>query len=238
MFYTFDSRIRYSETDSEGYLTLPALMNYFQDCSTFQSEVLGVGIDYMRKQHLVWVLCSWQIEVNRFPKLCEEVEIGTAPTDFKSFLGDRNFWMKDKQGEFIAKANSLWSLLNTDTVRPVQAPADMTERYGREPKLEMEYASRKITLPSGEKAGEPIPVRPQHLDTNYHVNNGQYISIAMDCLAEQNLAVGPIRRMRAEYKKQAFLNDILYPYVVRTQEAVYVSLRDAQGKVYVNIEFC
>ena len=32
--YAFDSRIRYSETDSEGYLTLDALLNYFQDCST------------------------------------------------------------------------------------------------------------------------------------------------------------------------------------------------------------
>ena len=27
--YAFDSRIRYSETDSEGYLTLDALLNYF-----------------------------------------------------------------------------------------------------------------------------------------------------------------------------------------------------------------
>ena len=42
--YAFDSRIRYSETDSEGYLTLDALLNYFQDCSTFHSEDVGLGI--------------------------------------------------------------------------------------------------------------------------------------------------------------------------------------------------
>ena len=45
--YAFDSRIRYSETDSEGRLTLNALLNYFQDCSTFHSEDVGLGIGYM-----------------------------------------------------------------------------------------------------------------------------------------------------------------------------------------------
>ena len=47
--YAFDSRIRYSETDSEGELTLDALLNYFQDCSTFHSEDVGLGIGYMRR---------------------------------------------------------------------------------------------------------------------------------------------------------------------------------------------
>ena len=47
--YAFDSRIRYSETDSEGYLTLDALLNYFQDCSTFHSEDVGLGIGYMKE---------------------------------------------------------------------------------------------------------------------------------------------------------------------------------------------
>ena len=39
--YEFNSRVRYSEIDHHGTLTLPALINYFQDCSTFQSEDCG-----------------------------------------------------------------------------------------------------------------------------------------------------------------------------------------------------
>ena len=38
MKYSFTSRIRYSEIGEDGCLTLPGLINYFQDCSTFQSE--------------------------------------------------------------------------------------------------------------------------------------------------------------------------------------------------------
>ena len=48
--YTFESRVRYSETDHRETMTLPAIVNYFQDCSTFQSEDLGVGIDYFREK--------------------------------------------------------------------------------------------------------------------------------------------------------------------------------------------
>ena len=48
--YTFDSRVRYSEIDHTGNMTLPALINYFQDCSTFQSEQLGYGMDSVVKK--------------------------------------------------------------------------------------------------------------------------------------------------------------------------------------------
>ena len=54
--YSFDSRIRYSECDENCKLRLDALMNYFQDASTFQSENLGVGFSYLVPRNLVWVL--------------------------------------------------------------------------------------------------------------------------------------------------------------------------------------
>ncbi len=237
MYYTFNGKIRYSETDSEGRLTLAALLNYFQDCSTFQSEMLGLGVKYMKEKHLVWVLSSWQIVVERYPMLCEDVQIGTFPYDFKSFLGSRNFFMKDKEGKYIAKANSLWSLLDTETMKPVAAPKDMVERYGLDPKLEMDYASRKINVPLGGMQGEPIIVKKHHLDTNHHVNNGQYVTMAMDCLPEESVVKRGIRQLRTEYKMQAFLGDKLYPYIVEVEDGMIVSLRSEEGKPYVNVEF-
>ena len=38
--YYFTSKVRYSETDEMGKLTLQAILDYFQDVSTFQSEEL------------------------------------------------------------------------------------------------------------------------------------------------------------------------------------------------------
>lgn len=231
--YFFDSRIRYSESDCGGRLSMASLLNYFQDCSTFQSEDLGVGVGYMEENHVVWVLSSWQIVVNRYPKLCEEVRIGTLPYGFKSFLGYRNFIMQTREGEQLAIANSLWSLLDQNTGKPTLPTDRMLECYRLEEKLPMDYAPRKIALPKGGSRKEPIIVKKQHLDTNHHVNNGRYVDIAMEFLPE-NFEIG---QMRAEYKKQAFLEDILYPCVAEDEAACVVNLADAEGRTYVSVEF-
>lgn len=231
--YSFESRIRYSETDCDGKLTMVSLLNYFQDCSTFQSESLGVGLKYMDELGMVWVLSSWQIVVNRFPKLCEEVVIGTLPYKFKAFMGLRNFVMRTKEGEQLAVANSIWSLLDLRTGKPTLPPEEMLEKYRLEEMLPMEYAPRKIVLPEGGSNKEPIVVKKHHLDTNHHVNNGQYVNMAMEFLPE----AFEISQMRAEYKKQAFLDDMLIPYVAEDDSKCVVNFADAEGKTCVCVEF-
>ena len=231
--YAFDSRIRYSETDSEGRLTLNALLNYFQDCSTFHSEDVGLGIGYMKAIGQVWVLSAWQIVVNRYPQLGEKVRIVTLPYELKTFLGYRNFAMLDEKGEYIAKANSLWSLLDVTTGKPVIVNEAMRKGYAEDEKLDMDYAPRKITVPESGQLLEPIVVKKHHLDTNHHVNNGQYVNIAMEYLPDDFV----IRQMRAEYKKQAFLEDVLHPYVVQTENGYIICLQDEEGRPYVSVEF-
>lgn len=231
--YAFDSRIRYSETDSEGELTLNALLNYFQDCSTFHSEDVGLGIGYMKEIGQAWVLSSWQIVVDRYPRLGERVKIVTLPYELKGFLGYRNFAMLDEEENYLAKANSLWSLLDMTTGKPVAVNEAMHKGYGIDEKLDMDYAPRKITVPEGGQLLEPIVVKKHHLDTNHHVNNGQYVNIAMEYLPDDFL----IHQMRAEYKKQAFLDDVLYPYIVSVESGYVVSLRDEEGRPYVSVEF-
>lgn len=230
--YTFEGRIRYSETDSEGKLTMASLINYFQDCSTFQSEDLGLGVDYLKERHMVWVLSAWQIVVDHYPRLCEKVVTGTQPYGLKGFLGYRNFAMMDEKGGYFAKANSLWSLLDTDTGHPVNIPDIMYKGYRLGQRLEMEYAPRKIAVPGNGGAGEPIVVRKHHLDTNHHVNNQQFINMAIEYIPESFA----IRQVRAEYKKQAFLDDVLIPYVAENEGIYIVALQDKEGKPYAVVE--
>ena len=231
--YAFDSRIRYSETDSEGRLTLNALLNYFQDCSTFHSEDVGLGIGYMKEIGQVWVLSAWQIVVNRYPQLGEKVRIVTLPYELKAFLGYRNFAMLDEKGEYIAKANSLWSLLDVTTGKPVIVNEAMRKGYVADEKLDMDYAPRKITVPEGGQLLESIVVKKHHLDTNHHVNNGQYVNIAMEYLPDDFV----IRQMRAEYKQQARLNDVICPAREVDENKTTVILNDEKAEPYAVVEF-
>ena len=232
--YTFDSRVRYSEVGVDGNLTIESLLDYFQDCSTFHSEDLGVGLDYLSELHQVWMLSAWQICVERYPHLCEEIVIGTAPYEFRGFIGCRNFLMKTKAGEVLAYANSIWSLMNIQKMAPAKPTAKMLEGYALEEKYPMEYAPRKIAMPPEGEAMESFTVKQHHLDTNNHVNNGQYVRMAMDCIPKDFC----IKQLRVEYKSQAMLNDIVCPIVaVSADRRVYtVSLNNEEGKPYSIVE--
>lgn len=230
--YIFQSRIRYSETDETGHLKLEALLNYFQDCSTFHSEDIGLGLDYCIEHHVVWVMSSWQIVVKRYPAMGENVTIGTMPYEFKGFVGYRNFLMKDEKGDVIACANTIWSLLDTDSGKPVKANEDMLKGYALEPRLEMDYAPRKINVPGNCVQGERVQIKKIHLDTNHHVNNGQFIQIAMDSLEESF----PAAQLRAEYKKQVLFGDVLTPYISAEGGKYVIVLKNAEDAVCCVVE--
>lgn len=216
--YTFDSRVRYSEVGVDGSLTIESLLDYFQDCSTFHSEDIGLGMDYFSELHQVWMMTAWQICVNRYPRLCENIVIGTAPYEFRGFIGCRNFEMKTREGEVLAYANSIWSLMDVQKMTPAKPNERMLAGYVLEEKYPMEYAPRKIAVPTDGRALEPFTVKQQHLDTNNHVNNGQYVRMAMDCIPKDFR----IRQLRVEYKSQAVLGDVICPSVAS----------DADGTLY------
>ena len=115
----------------------------------------------------------------------------------------------------------------------MMVPEIMLDAYKLEEKLEMDYAPRRITVPAGGGHQEAVVVKKHHLDTNHHVNNQQFIDIAMDYLPK-DFCIGQVR---AEYKKQAYLDDKLIPNVVSEDEKTVVVLEDEAGTPYVIVEF-
>ena len=231
--YTWESRVRFSEIGEDKRLTLDGILNYFQDSSTFHSEDIGNGMEVVESLHRVWVLSSWQIVVNEYPKIGERIKLGTWPYDFNRFLGGRNFIMYGDNGRVLAYANSLWTYLNSENGRPARVDDRILELYTLEPKYEMDYADRKITLPEEMTAQNAFPVEVYHLDTNHHVNNGQYVKMAGAYLPKEF----EIAQMRAEYKKSALLGDMIYPKVAVEEDKVVVSLDDEAGNAFTVVEF-
>ncbi|MCX4308212.1 MAG: thioesterase [Acetatifactor sp.] len=232
--YTFDGRVRYSEVGEDGRLSLQSLLDYFQDCSTFHSEDIGLGLEYMEKIGQVWLLSAWQICIGRYPKFGERIVIGTAPYEFRGFMGLRNFLMRTEEGEALAWANSIWTLMDREKMRPVKPNGDMLAGYAPEERYPMEYAPRKIVMPADGCPVESFTVRTHHLDTNHHVNNGQYVRMAMDCIPG-DFRIG---QLRVEYKSQAVLGDEIYPVTaMRADKKQYtVSLNRADKSPYCVVE--
>ena len=111
-------------------------------------------------------------------------------------------------------------------------PEEIENAYELEERLDMNYASRKLPMPKGGETGDPFAVQKHHLDTNHHVNNGQYIQMAREYVPEDFR----IRQMRAEYKKSALLGDMIYPVTAFEDGRYTIGLCDELGKPYAVVE--
>ena len=230
--YEFEARVRYSEIGHRGTMTIPALINYFQDCSTFHSETVGLGMEHLRQEKKAWVLSYWQIVVGRCPKLCEKITVGTFATEFKGLFGNRNFYMKDEAGNVTACANSIWVFMDLEKGRPCRPAEGDIAPYGVHEPLDMHYEGRKITVPEELEDREPFPVRKYHIDTNEHVNNCQYVQMALEMLP----ADPDVRQVRVDYRKSAVLGDMIFPRTAKTQEGYIVELCDEKSAPYAVVE--
>ena len=151
----------------------------------------------------------------------------------RDFFGLRNFKIEDARGEIILKANSVWVCVDTQTGKPMRPLQEMRDKYPVEPKLEMEYLSRKLPrLPEGH-ACNPIRVPHYFIDTNQHMNNAKYILIGEECMPDNY----EVHRIWAEYRRPAVLADVICPHVSEELSCTAVSLCDEDGAAYANLLF-
>jgi medium-chain acyl-[acyl-carrier-protein] hydrolase len=234
--YSFNSRVRYSELNHrKETLDCSSIINYFQDCSTFQSEDLNRGLAYLQSEHRVWMLGSWQLNILKPVKLGDNIIVGTWAYDFKGFYGYRNFIMKNESDEVLAVANSIWIYMDTISGRPARIPKDyaITSGYGFEPAYPMEYADRKIDFPENYEVLTPFLVTKSNIDSYHHVNNSQYVKLAEEYLPDDFIT----QSMRVEYRAQATLGKVIIPLLVIHNNYYTISLADEQHNPYAIVEF-
>ena len=233
--YSFNERIRYSELGEDGELSLLGLLNLFQDCSTFQSEDLGLGIEYLQGKREAWWVNSWQIDISKLPVLGQRVEVGTFAYAFKSFYGFRNFFLKDENGEFLVKADSIWFHYDLDNKRPTKPTDEALGKYlaGNDKHMEMTQIVRKFDIPSDYEIGDEIIVTKNDLDTNHHMNNAIYVSKARNLIDEDCKG----KQIGVQYKKAAVLHDIILPRITKDKDSYIINLADKNGDTYAVVKF-
>lgn len=233
--YSFKSRVRYSETDQNSRLSLMGVMNYLQDCSTFQSEDLGLGLAYLSRQQKAWWLSAWQIEFLEFPRLGEEIRISTWAYDFNGIYGYRCFAISDGEDSYLVKAKSKWFFFDLKSQRPSKPRKEDIEKYmasGGEP-LDIRDFDKRI-----EKRGEPrdageIRIGACYLDSNEHVNNAHYIEMAREALGGEF----ELRNLQVHYKKAAKLGDVVRKRIYDEENPRVVELVGEDDTVYALVAF-
>ena len=211
--YSLKYKVTTSVCDSEGRLKLYSALQMMQDCSEMWIDSEPGVRQFFTDQNMTQLLASRQVEIIRVPSYKEELTVTTSVYGMKPMFGFRNTFIYDAEG------------------RPCYATiASMT----LEPKLEMNYGDRRIILPKdGGIAHDPIPVMRADIDYNRHVNNANYIRMAMELLPDDFEIDG----LRVEYRVAAKLGDTLIPAVYHTADDTFVISLSISTEVCAIIEF-
>ena len=232
--YSLKYKVTTSTCDSDGKLKLYSALQMMQDCSEMwiDSEP-GVKL-YFAEQNMTQLLATRQMEVIRVPKYKEELTVATSVYGMKSMFGFRNTFIFDAEGKPCYKTWSMGAFVNKTTGKLKRVDDVTIQSMALEPQLDMNYKDRRIILPKTEgEVLEPIKVLRADIDYNKHLNNANYVRMAMELLPGNFVVNG----LRVEYRVAAKLGDMLVPTIYRIGDLIIISL-SIDNNVSAIIEFC
>ena len=233
MRYVMPVRVRYSETNADGLINLHKILEYFQDCCIFQSESIGYKIQEELDRDRGWFLLAWNVEIERFPVLGEELQIITEPYKMKGFYGYRRFMILDSENKELASADSLWLLMDLRKKIPQRVPADMINAYVSDVKDDTVRVKRKLRTEGEWVQREQILVGRHFLDTNSHVNNVFYGMWAEECLPDGF----PVHKIMIDYRQSAYENDVISIDTIQEEDCVRCRFRNQEDILLALVEF-
>ena len=231
--YSLKYKVTTSTCDSEGRLKLYSALQMMQDCSEMWIDSEPGVKQYFAEQNMAQLLATRQVEIIRVPEYKEELTVTSTVYDMKPMFGFRNTFIYDAQGNPCYKTWSMGAFVDKVAGKLKRVDQATIDSMNLEPQKEMSYRDRRIILPKqGGDMLEPVKVLRADIDYNKHMNNANYVRMAMELLPE-SMAV---RGMRVEYRVAAKLGDILTPTMYQIDDGFIVSL-SVNGEVSAIVEF-
>lgn len=231
--YSLKYKVTTSACDSEGRLKLYSALQMMQDCSEMWIDSEPGVKRYFTEQNMTQLLATRQVEVIRVPQYKEELTVTSSVYGMKPMFGFRNTFIYDAEGNPCYKTWSMGAFVDKSNGKLKRVDDAAIASMTLEPQLEMNYRDRRIILPKTEgETMAPVRVLRADIDYNRHVNNANYVRMAMELLPEDFVVSG----LRVEYRVAAKLGDVLVPTVYGNDGAFIVSL-SAGGDVCAITEF-
>ncbi|WP_426351019.1 acyl-[acyl-carrier-protein] thioesterase [Alloiococcus sp. CFN-8] len=217
--YTKEYEVRYYEIDSKKRLLKSSLLNYFTDISTIHSIERGVGIDYLEKKRLGWVISKYDIEFFNEGYYMDKLKVSTEAYGFKKYFAYRTFKAEGEDSSVIARGNALFMLIDMEKRRMLRIGEDMMMAYGVSP----EEADRQLDferIEGLEKIAYQVDfqVRYTDIDTNGHVNNVKYLDWLIEAIPLEIINEKSLRRIKMDYIKECFYGETITSRVQLIEE--------------------
>ncbi|AES73040.1 putative oleoyl-[acyl-carrier-protein] hydrolase [Medicago truncatula] len=227
--------IRSYEIGPDRTATMETLMNFLQETALNHVTSSGIGGDgfgatrEMSLRKLIWVVTRIQVQVQRYNKWGEEIEIDTW-VDAAGKNGMRRDWIiRDRcTKEIITKATSTWVIMNRETRRlskiPEEVRKELTPFYLHKIAVASEERDcekiDKLTDDTAERIQSGLAPRWNDMDVNQHVNNVKYIGWILESVPIKVLEDYNMTSLTLEFRRECTQSDTLESLTCPTERVI------------------
>ena len=190
------------------------------------------GVTYKQKYNAFWVFTKAKFCFKDYPAWKETVTTTSFPVDNGGLRTHINTVIKDKEGRAVITANQEACVLSFETHRPVKLsqvgfPAEDL------PQAIFEAPFERFAIEAGdyELAYEQM-VRYSLLDMSHHVNNTEYINLALDIFTEEYLLSHPVKELEVHYLGETKDGETLKVFKYTRDSRTYVQIKAQDRLVF------
>lgn len=206
--------IPFYQTDFNGNLTLPALINYLIQASEQQAVNLGADSALLEKYNVGWVITQYEMTIKKMPKISDTITISTQATSYNKYFCYRDFWVHQNDQEACVHVKAVFVMMDFQTRKMVAVIPEIMAHFQSEQITKSQRFS-KITKLDPKMAKQKLyHVRYFDIDTNRHVNNVHYFEWLLDTLPADFLKQHQIKHVKIRYGHEVRYGQDVHSYLV------------------------
>lgn len=224
-------RVMPSMCDENSRMSIPAMLDMFQDMAGIHAESVGIGALALEERGLFWVVSKIRITVSSRPLVQELLDAVTWIQPAERVSCERD-WAISQNGENVAYVRSIWAALRRDNFRPGRM-ADFypDSDFTMAPPDDEPFTRMGKDFDSAEPLGE-YTIRSVDIDRGGHMNNVNYVRAMLGCFTCAQIAEMDISELDIQFIQQCYEGETIR-FVRRPSEdgLMEVAALNEEGKV-------
>ena len=220
-----------SMCDENSLMSIPAILDMFQDLAGIHADEVGVGALGLEEKGLFWIVSKVRLRIFRRPLVEEMMDAVTwiQPADRVTCERD---WSISQDGETLAYVRSIWAALRRDNGKP----AHMSDFYPEPDRIIARPDDEPFTrMGKNFDGAEPLgeyKIRSVDIDRGGHMNNVNYVRAMLGCFSCAQLAEMDIRELDMQFLLQCYEGETIR-FVKRPSEnsSMEIAALNKEGQV-------
>jgi len=210
----FDKKfeLRYFDMNRYGVASPTTILTLLEETAAEHSHDIDFCLYSLERQNIGWVLISGIMDMVRYPKYKENINIRTWISKYTLVKGHRENIIYDDSGNIIGKAKGIWVFYDIEKKKPVPIIDEIKAKWGVNPEVSREVDLEKIKILNDIEHQLEYDILKSDVDSNKHVNNIRYFHWLIDSLPEEIMDNYFLKRINAKFFSEANFGEKIRVY--------------------------